>query len=98
MKDLIIAVTASCGVAAAAAAGAAPVESPIEAPGPAGALKGTLLTPDTARGPVILIIPGSGPTDRDGNRSPRKLARAIIAGAVILVDGDTVVGRHVVVS
>ena len=43
-------------------------------------------------------------TDRDGNevarfRSPRKLARAIIHGAVILVDGDTVVvGKHVVVS
>jgi hypothetical protein len=41
--------------------------------------------------------------DRDGTevgrfRSPRKLARAIIAGAVILVDGDTVVGKHVVVS
>ena len=43
-------------------------------------------------------------TDRDGNevgrfRSPRKLARAIIAGAVIPVDGDpVVVGKHVVVS
>ena len=42
--------------------------------------------------PVIVI-------DRDGTevarfRSPRKLARAIIAGAVILVDGDTfTVGR-----
>ena len=46
--------------------------------------------------PVIVI-------DRDGTevarfRSPRKLARAIIHGAVILVDGDTVVGKHVVVS
>jgi len=39
-------------------------------------------------------------TDLDGRRfrSPRKLARAIIHGAVILVDGDTVVGKHVVVS
>jgi hypothetical protein len=42
-------------------------------------------------------------TDRDGNevgrfRSSRRLARAIIHGAVILVDGDTVVGKHVVVS
>ena len=39
--------------------------------------------------PVIVI-------DRDGTevgrfRSPRKLARAIIGGAVVLVDGDTVV-------
>ena len=43
-------------------------------------------------------------TDRDGNeiarfRSPRDSPRAIIHGAVILVDGDTVVvGKHVVVS
>jgi hypothetical protein len=47
--------------------------------------------------PVIVI-------DRDGTevgrfRSPRKLARAIIGGAVLLMDGDTVVvGKHVVVS
>jgi uncharacterized protein len=70
MKDLIIAVAASCGVAAAATT---PLESPIEAPGPAGALKGTLLMPDGVRGPVVLIIPGSGPTDRDGN-SPAGIA------------------------
>ncbi|HEY2463125.1 MAG TPA: alpha/beta fold hydrolase [Steroidobacteraceae bacterium] len=70
MKDLIIAVAASCGVAAAAAA---PAESPIEAPGPAGALRGTLLMPDRVGGPVVLIIPGSGPTDRDGN-SPAGIA------------------------
>jgi hypothetical protein len=43
-------------------------------------------------------------TDSEGNeiarfKSPRKLARTIIQGAVILVDGDTVVvGKHVVVS
>jgi hypothetical protein len=42
--------------------------------------------------------------DRDGTevgrfRSPRKLARAIIHGAVVLMDGDTVVvGKHMVVS
>jgi hypothetical protein len=46
-------------------------------------------------GAAILHIPVTV-TDRDGNevgrfRSPRKLARAIIAGAVIPVDGDTVV-------
>lgn len=42
----------------------------LEAPGPQGALKGTLVVPDLASGrmaPVVLIIPGSGPTDRDGN-------------------------------
>ena len=53
-------------------------------------------------GAAVLHMPVAV-TDRDGNevgrfRSPRKLARAIIAGAVILVDGDTVVGKHVVVS
>lgn len=39
----------------------------IEAPGPSGALKGTLAGPATPDRPVVLIIPGSGPTDRDGN-------------------------------
>jgi hypothetical protein len=54
-------------------------------------------------GAAVLHIPVIV-TDRDGNevapfRSPRKLARAIIHGAVIPVDGDTVVvGKHVVVS
>ena len=38
----------------------------VTAPGPQGPLAGTLL--DAGRGtPVVLIIPGSGPTDRDGN-------------------------------
>jgi uncharacterized protein len=33
-------------------------------------LRGTLLTPDGARpGPAVLLIAGSGPTDRDGNSS-----------------------------
>ena len=54
-------------------------------------------------GAAVLHIPVIV-TDRDGNevapfRSLRKLARAIIHGAVIPVDGDTVVvGKHVVVS
>ena len=39
----------------------------LEAPGPAGLLKGTLLSAGVKSGPVVLIIPGSGPTDRDGN-------------------------------
>ena len=50
---------------AAMLAGAA-VERPMTAPGPEGPLAGTLL--DAGKGaPVVLIIPGSGPTDRDGN-------------------------------
>lgn len=74
MKDILIAVAASCGAAAATAANTAPAESAIEAPGPSGPLKGTLLTPAGAGGPVILIIPGSGPTDRDGNSPAGVLA------------------------
>jgi pimeloyl-ACP methyl ester carboxylesterase len=38
----------------------------IEATGPSGPLRGTL-TYAGAGAPVVLIIPGSGPTDRDGN-------------------------------
>lgn len=39
----------------------------IEVPGPAGPLRGTLVHPGRAGAPAVLIIPGSGPTDRDGN-------------------------------
>lgn len=45
-------------------------ETALQAPGPQGPLKGTLLTPDAVsarQAPAVLIIPGSGPTDRDGN-------------------------------
>ncbi len=42
-------------------------ETFLEAPGPQGSLKGTLLSPSPNPKNVILIIPGSGPTDRDGN-------------------------------
>jgi uncharacterized protein len=39
---------------------------PINAPGPQGPLAGTFVDAGP-RAPVVLIIPGSGPTDRDGN-------------------------------
>ncbi len=39
----------------------------IEAPGPDGPLSGTALGPSDRDAPVVLIVPGSGPTDRDGN-------------------------------
>ena len=45
-------------------------EASLEAPGPAGPLKATLALPDASnnlRAPPVLIVPGSGPTDRDGN-------------------------------
>ena len=45
---------------------AATISSAIAAPGPKGELAGTLVHAG-AKAPVILIVPGSGPTDRDGN-------------------------------
>lgn len=42
----------------------------LDAPGPKGPLKGTLLTPNSKPTAVALIVPGSGPTDRDGNNQP----------------------------
>jgi pimeloyl-ACP methyl ester carboxylesterase len=54
-------------LAAAALATGVPAESPIEAPGPQGPLKGSLLMPEGKPRTIILIVPGSGPTDRDGN-------------------------------
>lgn len=39
----------------------------ISAPGPNGALSGTMTLATDPSAPVVLIIPGSGPTDRDGN-------------------------------
>lgn len=61
-------------------------ETILDAAGPKGALKGTLLTPNSKPTAVLLIIPGSGPTDRDGNNplgihaSPyRRLAEGLAA-------------------
>lgn len=55
----------------------------ITAPGPEGDLAGTLIPPANGK-PTILIVPGSGPTDRDGNNpmgvtsaSYRLLAQAL---------------------
>ncbi|MEO5578423.1 MAG: alpha/beta fold hydrolase [Sphingomicrobium sp.] len=57
MMSLLIAV---------ALAAVTPVERQITAPGPLAPLAGTLLDAGK-RAPVVVIIPGSGPTDRDGN-------------------------------
>lgn len=50
----------------AAALALAPADKPLAAPGPQGPLAGTFLDAG-GTAPVVLIIPGSGPTDRDGN-------------------------------
>jgi uncharacterized protein len=75
-------------------AAAAIATMPITAPGPDGPLAGTLI--DVGKGaPVVLIIPGSGPTDRDGNSplgmtagSIRLLAEALGAKGVSSVRID----------
>jgi uncharacterized protein len=54
---------------AASPAAAEPIETFVQAQGPIGALKGTMLAPADATGPVMLIVPGSGPTDRDGDNA-----------------------------
>ncbi len=87
--------------APAAAAASLPVERFVEAPGPQGPLKGTMLLPaDASTGggvapPVALIIPGSGPTDRDGNNpygvkasSYRLLAEGLAAQGIASVRID----------
>jgi uncharacterized protein len=75
-------------------AAAAATASPVTAPGPKGPLAGTFL--DAGRhAPIVLIIPGSGPTDRDGNNplgvtaAPyRLLAEALAAKGVSTVRVD----------
>ncbi len=57
-----------------------PTQQELTAPGPDGPLRGTLTLPvaDSAipdGTPVVLIVPGSGPTDRDGN-SPLGISAA----------------------
>ncbi|HLH11826.1 MAG TPA: alpha/beta fold hydrolase [Methylovirgula sp.] len=61
MSALLVAI-----LSASAATAAASVETFIAAPGPLAPLAGTMLTP-AGKAPMVLIIPGSGPTDRDGN-------------------------------
>ena len=80
----------------ATAAQAAPTETSVEVQGPGGLLRGTMLTPEGAtQAPVMLLIPGSGPTDRDGNNplgvvgSPyRRLVEALAAEGVATVRVD----------
>ena len=73
----------------------APVANAIEAPGPSGPLRGTLLAPASRTRAVVLIVPGSGPTDRDGNNplgvraAPyRLLAEALAARGIATVRID----------
>src|SRR6187549_3441560 len=70
-------------------------ERSIQAPGPLGALRGSLLQAARPDAPLALIIPGSGPTDRDGN-SPaslkastyRLLAQGLVARGITVARVD----------
>jgi uncharacterized protein len=78
MRKLILAALAALTSAAASAAPGT-IDAALQAPGPSGALKGTMLAPRNSGSPIVLIVPGSGPTNRDGNNplgiraSPYKL-------------------------
>lgn len=70
------------------AAAIAPAGVEVTVAGPQGPLAGTLIDPDP-KAPAIVLIPGSGPTDRDGNNplgvkgGPyRQLAEALAAKGV----------------
>lgn len=68
MPQVLGSTVPSCAIVAMVLAAGHPAhaDGDFEAPGPHGPLRGTaILSNEDA--PVILIIPGSGPTDRDGN-------------------------------
>lgn len=95
MIKAAIMLTCATMLAHPASAGPSPAEIPIEAPGPQGALTGTMLRSPGGGGPVALIIPGSGPTDRDGNSpmgvkaaSYRLLAEGLAAQGITTVRID----------
>lgn len=96
MKAFFLALVAlAASLAAAAQPAPGPREKPIEARGPLAPLKGTLLAPAKAGAPVVLIVPGSGPTDRDGNNpmgvnaaSFRLLAQDLAARGIATVRID----------
>jgi uncharacterized protein len=79
-----------------ATAGAMAADTQVSVEGPSGVLKGTLSSPEGGpKAPVAIIIPGSGPTDRDGNNplgvtaaSYRLLADALSAKGVSTIRID----------
>ena len=71
------------------------MQTEIETPGPSGPLRGTLLSPAADDVPVVLIVPGSGPTDRNGNNphgiqasTYRLLAEGLLARGIASVRID----------
>lgn len=86
--------TAAISAPAFAAPAAGPVTTDVTVPGPVGPLAGTL-TIAAPKAPVVVIIPGSGPTNRDGNNplgvkgQPYKLlAQALAARGISTLRAD----------
>lgn len=91
---LIAAALLAASAAAAPAETGTPAARELTLPGPQGALHATLLAPAGAKA-VVVIIPGSGPTDRDGNspqglkaQSYKLLAEALAAQGIASVRID----------
>ena len=80
---------------AAAALLAGPTAADVTLPAQPAPLSGTLLSPEGAPSAVAVILPGSGPTDRDGNQTPairastyRLLAKGLAAEGIATVRID----------
>lgn len=89
-------IAATLAVILAATTSASAAETRLSIDGPSGALQGTLAAPEGGpKAPVAIIIPGSGPTDRDGNNPLgvtagmyRLLAEALAAKGVSTIRID----------
>lgn len=94
MRIPLLALGLALGASLTAFAG--PIASEVEIQGPRGPLRGTMLVPETVqRPPIALIVPGSGPTDRDGNSAfgvrastYRLLAEGLAARGIATVRTD----------
>lgn len=82
-------------LAAVTLAAAPAADAVIDIAGPSGQLQGTITGPASPKTPLVLIIPGSGPTDRDGNNplgvkaaSYRLLAQGLAARGIASVRID----------
>lgn len=85
---LVLSIAGLCAGATPSAM-AAGTDRPVEAPGPLAPMKGSLRMPAGPASAAVLIVPGSGPTDRDGNNplgvkaaSYRLLAEGLAARGV----------------
>src|SRR5689334_11402674 len=69
MRRLVMKLAATAlAVVISATANVSAAETRLSIEGPSGTLQGTLAAPDGGpKAPIAIIIPGSGPTDRDGN-------------------------------